>query len=250
MQTNLPAVAVSGLSSNKPCRMSLDPELSLGVTAGQDGRPSIGLGASEADNTLTLLEKLINSSNKEQPSRSSPGKLSWKARADWMEANKTTEAIEVLPAGDWTREDKDFSLLASPAEQICDGHNVADAKCSASTNSQSHVSPTASPTTPPTSHTFHGSNASHDYSCTSAGSILPSQLTIEGKLMHRGRYLVHVARIRESALRRHWAMRCMTVRSTAHQWPLIGDGSWKGALSNCLETSGQLRVEKNGLTIR
>lgn len=83
VQPNLPVVAVSGLPSNKPPRISPDPDLSLRVTGGQDRRPSIDLDVSESDNTLPPLEQLIEYFSKEQPKdKSSPGKLPCARRLD------------------------------------------------------------------------------------------------------------------------------------------------------------------------
>lgn len=210
VQPGLPAVTIASLSPNKPPRISSDPDLSLCVISGRDERPNVDLDASESDNTLPPLGRLIESINKEQPkSKSSPGKLPYRRRLDI--ANKAIEAVETLPAGDGTRADKGYGLLASSTKQTYDGDDVANANClTSSTTGLYHVSPT-SPTTPPLSHTPHESP--HDYDCTS--------YPVDPALMacHRGKTDTptevprHAARVRASALWRRLAVGYIVVRS-------------------------------------
>lgn len=85
-----------------------------------------------------------------------------------MEANEATEGNKALQAGDGTRGGGGFCLLASSTEQTCERGGVVNAKClTSSTNGLYQVSPSASSTTPPESHTSHESNLSHDHGCTS-----------------------------------------------------------------------------------
>ncbi|UNI14792.1 hypothetical protein JDV02_001388 [Purpureocillium takamizusanense] len=132
-------------------RISPDPDLSLCVTGGQDGTPSIDPDVPQSDDTLPRLKNLIETRKKEQP-----------------KDNSNAEAIEVLPGGNCAREEEGFRLLASSKEQAPNAAGLDNAKRPTPyTNGLYHVSPTASPTTPPASHTPHESYLSHDFECTS-----------------------------------------------------------------------------------
>ncbi|KAL3957315.1 hypothetical protein ACCO45_007893 [Purpureocillium lilacinum] len=169
VQSDMHAAVGSEQSSNKPPRISPDPNLSLHASDWRDRGPCIDLNVSDLDTTLPPLEQPIESASREQrKGESSHGELPRPRRLDRMKANEAAESKPVPRAGDVICEDRGSCQLTPSMEQACERGAIVDAKRATSpTNGVYHAFTTAAATPASELHTSHERYVSHDFERTS-----------------------------------------------------------------------------------